>query len=102
MRRSRSIGKPSRSIPATRRRTSTWEARCSTRTGPPTALVEFRETLRLNPASDMAHNNLGYALLETGDLPGAIAEFQEALRLNPGNPFARKNLADVLVHQLEQ
>ncbi|HZU25868.1 MAG TPA: tetratricopeptide repeat protein [Bryobacteraceae bacterium] len=57
----------------------------------------YRETLRRNPTSYMAHNNLGNLLVE---MPGrnaeAIAEFRAALRIRPNNAEAHNNLANAL------
>jgi tetratricopeptide (TPR) repeat protein len=58
----------------------------------------YRETLRRNPASWMAHNNLGVILAEIpGRLPEAIAEFEASLRLNPDNRQAENNLGNALL-----
>ena len=54
-------------------------------------------TVAAAPNSSFAHNNLGNALQELGDIPAAIAECEEALRLNPRNAKAHSNLADALV-----
>jgi len=58
----------------------------------------YRETLRRNPASWMAHNNLGVILAARPDrLPEAIAEFEASLRLKPDNRQAQNNLANALL-----
>jgi Tfp pilus assembly protein PilF len=58
----------------------------------------YRETLRRNPASWMAHNNLGVILAEMpGRLPEAISEFEAALRLKPDNRQAENNLGNALL-----
>jgi protein O-mannosyl-transferase len=58
----------------------------------------YRETLRRNPASWMAHNNLGCILADRpGRLPEAIAEFEASLRLNPDNRQAQNNLGNALI-----
>jgi len=49
-------------------------------------LVEYRETVRRHPADARAHNGLGYALLEFGELDSALSEAREALRTEPRNP----------------
>jgi len=57
----------------------------------------YRETLARNPASWMAHNNLGEALSRIpGRLPDAIAEYEEALRIRPDDAEAHNNLGNVL------
>jgi protein O-mannosyl-transferase len=58
----------------------------------------YRETLRRNPASWMAHNNLGMLLAEIpGRLPEAIAEFEASLRIKPDNQEAQNNLGNALL-----
>jgi tetratricopeptide (TPR) repeat protein len=58
----------------------------------------YRETLRRNPASWMAHNNLGVIMAERpGRLPEAIAEFEASLRLKPDNRQAENNLGNALL-----
>jgi tetratricopeptide (TPR) repeat protein len=58
----------------------------------------YRETLRRNPASWMAHNNLGVILADRpGRLPEAIAEFEASLRLQPDNRQAENNLGNALL-----
>jgi tetratricopeptide (TPR) repeat protein len=46
------------------------------------ALAEFREAVRLQPASAEGHLGLGQLLQQTGDRAGAAAAFEEARRLN--------------------
>jgi tetratricopeptide (TPR) repeat protein len=60
----------------------------------------YRETLARNPASWMAHNNLGAALANVdGRIPEAVAEYQAALRIKPDYAEPHNNLATVLSHQ---
>jgi len=57
----------------------------------------YRATLIRNPASWLAHNNLGVALLDKpGHLAEAIAEYQAALELNPDDAEAHNNLGNAL------
>ncbi len=63
---------------------------------PDEAIAAYRQAVRLVPDYDMAHNNLGAALLERGDADEAIAEYRLALSLNPSNRFAPGGLADAL------
>ena len=57
----------------------------------------YRETLARNPASWMAHNNLGEALSHTpGRLSDAIVEYQAALRIDAAYPEAHNNLGNAL------
>ena len=48
--------------------------------------------MRLAPDDVTAQNNLGVALLRTGQRSAAIAHFHEALRLQPCVTTARNNL----------
>ncbi|WP_410246334.1 trypsin-like peptidase domain-containing protein, partial [Arthrospira sp. PCC 8006] len=50
--------------------------------------------LALDPNDAIAHNNLGYALQQQGDLPGAIAEYKKAIRLDPNFAIAYSNLQE--------
>jgi Flp pilus assembly protein TadD len=56
----------------------------------------YRATLARNPASWLAHNNLGSALGRHGQLGDAMAHFTEALRLAPDYVDARINLGAAL------
>ena len=57
----------------------------------------YRATLARNPASWMAHTNLGVVLAETPSrLPEAIAEYQSALRLRPVDAQTHTNLGNAL------
>ncbi len=60
---------------------------------------EFRNLLKDNPISPMAHNNLGNLLMSQGHLPEAIAEYREALRIDSGYPSAKQNLEQALSRQ---
>ena len=59
----------------------------------------LRKTLQLNPNYPDAHNNLGLALKEQGDLAAAIASFNTALKLKPNYPDAHNNLGNALKEQ---
>jgi Ca-activated chloride channel family protein len=63
----------------------------------------FRRALALGAGklSSRAQQNLGNALLATGDREGAIAAFTEALRSDPGNEDARYDL-EVLLRRAQQ
>ncbi len=57
----------------------------------------YRAALARNPASWMAHTNLGVAFAETPSrLPEAIAEYQAALRLKPDDAQTHANLGNAL------
>ena len=51
----------------------------------------FEITLRENPGSAMAHNNLGVILADAHRLPEAVAQFGDALRLDPAYADAERN-----------
>jgi len=55
----------------------------------------WRDTLAKNPASWMAHNNLGLVLRAQGKLDAAETHYREALRLNPDYPEAWNNLGQI-------
>ena len=59
----------------------------------------YRTTLARNPASWMAHNNLGVALAKDGRTPEAVAEYQAALRIKPDYAEPHNNLATILSRQ---
>jgi tetratricopeptide (TPR) repeat protein len=59
----------------------------------------FRHSLSIIPDDEMAHNNLGSALAEKGDLDGAINHWMEALRLFPDFAEAHCNLGSVLARK---
>jgi tetratricopeptide (TPR) repeat protein len=57
----------------------------------------YRATLVRNPASWLAHNNLGVALLDKpGHLAEAKTEYRAALELNPDDAEAHNNLGNAL------
>ena len=57
----------------------------------------YRATLERNPASWMAHTNLGVVLAESPvRLPEAVAEYQAALRLKPYDAQTHANLGNAL------
>ena len=52
----------------------------------------WRDTLRKNPESWLAHANLGRVLLERGEAEEAIAHSREAIRIRPTSSIALNNL----------
>lgn len=52
----------------------------------------YRRIIERNPASWMAHNNLGEIELHDGDIPGARSEFEAALKARPDYAEAESNL----------
>jgi protein O-mannosyl-transferase len=55
----------------------------------------WTDTLRKNPNCWLAHNNLGVALADEGQVGRAIAEYQKALAIKPDYAEADKNLGVV-------
>jgi protein O-mannosyl-transferase len=58
--------------------------------------VFYRSILERNPASWLAHDNLGVVLVHSGRVEEGIAHYREAIRLNPEYPEAYNNLGNVL------
>lgn len=70
----------------------------------------WRATIRKNPASFIAHSNLGYFLDEKGDWDGAVAEFRKAIAINAedweahynlGNAYAERSMPDDAIAEYE-
>ncbi|HEV2328180.1 MAG TPA: tetratricopeptide repeat protein [Verrucomicrobiae bacterium] len=57
----------------------------------------WRATIAKNPASWLAHNNLGEALLQDGKVDEAIFYFKNALQIKPDYPEAHDNLGNALL-----
>jgi tetratricopeptide (TPR) repeat protein len=71
------------------------------------AANSFARALDLDPASAVAHNNLGWAREEAGDESGALYHYGCAVELSPGMSVAKVNLAKLLAkagrhHDAEQ
>jgi len=60
------------------------------------AIVELRESLRLNDQSAPSHYNLAYALSARGRRDEATAELERALRIDPDYAAAHNNLGALL------
>jgi tetratricopeptide (TPR) repeat protein len=58
----------------------------------------FRTTIRKNPDSWMAHNNLGLLLEDKGRTDEALAHYRKALELNPNYAESHSNLGIQLVN----
>jgi protein O-mannosyl-transferase len=56
----------------------------------------WRDTLKKNPASWMAHDNLGTCLFETGRLEDAMELFRRSLKLNPNGVVGHNNYSAAL------
>jgi tetratricopeptide (TPR) repeat protein len=59
----------------------------------------WHDTLKKNPESWMAHNNLGIFLTEQGKLQEGIDHYSEALRIKPDHAKAHYNLGNALASQ---
>lgn len=57
----------------------------------------FRHALRVTRNNEVAHNNLGTALMRTGKADEAIQHFREATRLRPNYAVAHANLGGALI-----
>ena len=57
----------------------------------------YRETLRRNPGSWMAHNNLGQILVAGGQVDAAIDHYRRALEIYPAFPGTHDNLGVALL-----
>jgi tetratricopeptide (TPR) repeat protein len=57
----------------------------------------WADTAAKNPSAWIAHNNLGFQLLEVAKPDPAVAEFQAALALKPDYPEAEYNLGKALL-----
>ena len=60
------------------------------------AIKHSEEALRIRPRDANAQNNLGLALLQTGDTRGAAMHLTKALEVDPGHMNAEVNLAWIL------
>jgi len=65
------------------------------------SIALFRHATQVLPRNDLAHYNLGCALLEKNDLDEAEAQFREAVRIKPQYADALSNLAFTLSQKEE-
>jgi len=61
------------------------------------SLTLWTHTLACTSDNSIAHNDLGNALLEKGDVDAAITQYQTALRIQPANAPAEENLGNALL-----
>lgn len=61
------------------------------------AVVQFRESLRIDPAHKETHLDLGTALLRLHRTGDAVADFREALKLDPSSAAIHSYLATALL-----
>ena len=59
----------------------------------------WTDTLARNPHSWLAHNNLGSAFIEKGQLDDAVSHYQKALEINPNSTETLTNLGAALVQK---
>ena len=57
----------------------------------------WTDTLKVSPSSSIAHDNLGLALAQKGQVDQAMVHFQEALKILPDNAEAHNNLGNALL-----
>jgi tetratricopeptide (TPR) repeat protein len=57
----------------------------------------WRTTIAKNPAAFLAHNNLGYILMEKNQVPTAVTCFENSLAINPRFSESHNNLGDALI-----
>jgi len=62
------------------------------------ALPVLQAAVREQPASDVAHSNLGADLFKLKRNREALAEYSEAARLNPQNPMTQQGLGELLLN----
>jgi tetratricopeptide (TPR) repeat protein len=60
------------------------------------ALNAFTRTLKVDPDSAMAYNNLGVLSLECGEREKALAYFEKALKIDPDDQSIIMNVIDIL------
>ena len=56
------------------------------------AIAQYQKALEINPNYAEAHNNLGIAFLQKGQVDEAIDQYQKALEINPNYADAHNNL----------
>ena len=57
----------------------------------------WRTTISKDPNAFLAYNNLGYMLMEKGQLQEAMADFNKSLEINPNFNEPHNNLGDALI-----
>jgi Flp pilus assembly protein TadD len=63
------------------------------------AVPAWKQAIQLAPDDSRAHNNLGVALVETGNSGEAIKEYRKSLELNAGSAQAHTNLGSALAEK---
>jgi tetratricopeptide (TPR) repeat protein len=62
-------------------------------------LTIWQDTVEKCPDNPRAHNNLGKALFQAGQVPEAIGHYEQALRIQPDNAEPQNNLGAALMKQ---
>ncbi len=62
----------------------------------PAAIEAYRRAIEIDPRYAVAHNNLGLALHDSGDVEAAIAAYRTALEIDPRYALAHANLGNAL------
>ena len=88
-------GRPSSSTRRTPGPTSTWAPLCDIKRDYDEAIACFRKAIELDPKDAMAHNNLGDALRQKGQVDEAIACYRKAIELDPKYAAAHCNLGTI-------
>ena len=65
------------------------------------AIDHYKEAIRIRPSFAIAHNNLGNALVQKGEMKEAIDHYRETLKLKPDLVAAQKNLKTALLRSEE-
>jgi tetratricopeptide (TPR) repeat protein len=63
------------------------------------AITEYQKALKIKPDYAKAHNNLGFALLQKGNVDEAIVHYQQALQINPDIAGTCYNLGIALLQK---
>ena len=65
------------------------------------AIDHYKEAIRIRPSFAIAHNNLGNALVQKGEVKEAVHHYMETVRLRPDLVAAQKNLETALLRSEE-
>jgi len=65
------------------------------------AIDYYKKAIGIRPGFYAAHNNLGNALLQKGEIKEAIDHYRETLKLKPDLVAAQKNLETALLRSEE-
>jgi tetratricopeptide (TPR) repeat protein len=65
----------------------------------PEATTYYERAVSLKPDSNEAHDRLGLAYAEQGNLQAAMLQFQDSLNIEPTDAFAKQSLARAIESQ---